>query len=173
MAQWKLEVCIPKCHFPGTWSFPQKSGKSSIQSIREHPLSRPDSVPAFRTGFFLFRLSLENETGIPKFNKKSNLNNGYCCLSYFFVSWVTEKDEKTCFNAETNNFNQRTACRAPIWWSKYTTGYPGSSTLAYIVASWTTAAMWMMVAIKFILDSMFDSFSTLPKISGLLHGQIL
>ena len=29
-----------------------------------------------------------------------------------------EKNEKTCFNAETNNFNQRTACRAPLRLSK-------------------------------------------------------
>ena len=34
---------------------------------------------------------------------------------------MTEKDEKTCFNAETNDFDQRTACRAPVCWSKYTT----------------------------------------------------
>ena len=29
--------------------------------------------------------------------------------------------DKTCFNAKTNNFNQKTACGAPVRWSKYTT----------------------------------------------------
>ena len=32
-----------------------------------------------------------------------------------------EKDEKTCFNAETNDFDKQTACGAPICWLKYTT----------------------------------------------------
>ena len=37
------------------------------------------------------------------------------------IPFVTEKEEETCFNAETNNFDQQTACGAPVWWSKYTT----------------------------------------------------
>ena len=41
-------------------------------------------------------------------------------LRYDFFPLVTEKDEKTCFNAETNDFNQRTACRAPVRWLIYT-----------------------------------------------------
>ena len=45
----KIEVCVPKCHFPGTGYFPKKSGK--FPSIREHPILGPDSVPAFGTGF--------------------------------------------------------------------------------------------------------------------------
>ena len=32
-----------------------------------------------------------------------------------------EKDKKTCFNAEKNDFDQPMACRAPVCWSKYTT----------------------------------------------------
>ena len=32
-----------------------------------------------------------------------------------------EKDEKTCFHTETNDFDQCSACRAPVRWSKYTT----------------------------------------------------
>ena len=53
--------------FPGNWIFPKKSGKSSAPSIWEHPLPGPDSVLAFRTGFFPSGLSPKNETGIPKF----------------------------------------------------------------------------------------------------------
>ena len=34
---------------------------------------------------------------------------------------MTEKYEKTSFHAETNDFDQRTACRAPFCWLKYTT----------------------------------------------------
>ena len=38
-------------------------------------------------------------------------------LSYlfsFFFLLVTEKDKKTRFNTETNDFDQQTACGAPI-----------------------------------------------------------
>ena len=38
-----------------------------------------------------------------------------------FFRLVTEKDKKTCFNAETIDFDQGTACEAPIRWLKYTT----------------------------------------------------
>ena len=48
-----------------------------------------------------------------------------CCAFqscfFLFFPFVTEKDEKTCFNAETNNFDQQSACRAPVHRSKYTT----------------------------------------------------
>ena len=27
-----------------------------------------------------------------------------------------------CFSTKTNDFNQRTMCKAPVCWSKYTTG---------------------------------------------------
>ena len=37
----------------------------------------------------------------------------------FLFPLVMEKDEKTSFNAETNDFDQQTACEAPIRWSKY------------------------------------------------------
>ena len=40
-------------------------------------------------------------------------------LSFFLL--VTEKFEKTCFHAETNDFDQRTERRVPVCWSKYTT----------------------------------------------------
>ena len=40
---------------------------------------------------------------------------------YFDHPLVTEKDRKTCFHTETNDFNQQTACGAPICLSKYTT----------------------------------------------------
>ena len=33
---------------------------------------------------------------------------------------MTEKDVKSCF-CKKNDFDQRTTCRAPIGWSKYTT----------------------------------------------------
>ena len=33
----------------------------------------------------------------------------------------------SCFNTETNDFNQRTACRATVRWSKYTTVNPISN----------------------------------------------
>ena len=39
-----------------------------------------------------------------------------------------EKYEKACFNAKTNDFNQQTACGAPVRWSKYTT--PASLSLS-------------------------------------------
>ena len=35
--------------------------------------------------------------------------------------FVTEKDRKTCENTEKDDFDQQTACRAPVCWSKYTT----------------------------------------------------
>ena len=43
---------------------------------------------------------------------------------FFFLSYfplVMEKDDKTCFNAETNYFDQQTACGAPVSCSKYIT----------------------------------------------------
>ena len=40
---------------------------------------------------------------------------------FSFFPLVTEKDEKTCFHAKTNDFYQGTVCGAPICWSKYTT----------------------------------------------------
>ena len=48
----QIEVCVPKCHFPGTGYFPKKFGKFPVPSIREHPLPGPDLVPAFGTGCF-------------------------------------------------------------------------------------------------------------------------
>ena len=46
-----------------------------------------------------------------------------CYFLYFpfFFPFVTENDEKTCFKTEANDFDQLTACRAPICLSKYTT----------------------------------------------------
>ena len=49
---YKIEVCVPECHFTGTGYFPKKSGKFPVPSIREHPIPGPDSVPAFETGCF-------------------------------------------------------------------------------------------------------------------------
>ena len=49
---YRLEVCVPECHFPETEFFSKKSGKFPVPSIREHPLPGPASVPAFGTGFF-------------------------------------------------------------------------------------------------------------------------
>ena len=55
----------------------------------------------------------------------------FCVVTYFlrfpvfflsFFLFVMEKDGKTCFNTETNYFDQRKACGAPVCWSKYTTG---------------------------------------------------
>ena len=43
--------------------------------------------------------------------------------------FVTEKDEKNCFNAETNHFDQRMALGAPVRWLKYTTGIAAMSFL--------------------------------------------
>ena len=42
-------------------------------------------------------------------------------LFSFFFLLATEKDEKTCFPAETNDFDQQTVCGASIRWSKYKT----------------------------------------------------
>ena len=43
-----IRVCVPECHFPGTGIFPEKSGKSSVPSIREEDVP----IPAFGTGYF-------------------------------------------------------------------------------------------------------------------------
>ena len=42
---------------------------------------------------------------------------------FFFLSFSVSdgKDEKTCFYAETNDFNQQAACGAPVRWLTYTT----------------------------------------------------
>ena len=45
-------------------------------------------------------------------------------MKIFFLSFfpfVTEKDEKTCFDTETNDFDQQTACGVRICWLKYAT----------------------------------------------------
>ena len=43
-------------------------------------------------------------------------------LSIFYLfPFVTEKDGKTCFNTETNDFYQQMVCKALVRWSKYTT----------------------------------------------------
>ena len=34
---------------------------------------------------------------------------------------MTDKDGKTCFYADTNDFNQQTMCGTPICWLKYAT----------------------------------------------------
>ena len=39
----------------------------------------------------------------------------------FFFPYVMEKDKKTRFKQKKKFFDQRTACGAPICWSKYTT----------------------------------------------------
>ena len=44
----------------------------------------------------------------------------FLALSLLFL-FVTEKDGKTCLNGEKDDFDQQTACEAPIHWSKYTT----------------------------------------------------
>ena len=47
-----------------------------------------------------------------------------CAFLSLCFPLVREKDEKICFYAETDDFNQPTACRAPFRWSKYTTDQP-------------------------------------------------
>ena len=44
-------------------------------------------------------------------------------LFSFFFPLVTDKDEKTYFHTETNDFDQPTSCGAPFCWSKYTKKY--------------------------------------------------
>ena len=39
---------------------------------------------------------------------------------FFFFLLLKEKDGKTCLNAEKDDFDHGTACKAPIHWSKYT-----------------------------------------------------
>ena len=42
---------------------------------------------------------------------------------FFFLTFFSISDGKrwkSCFNAETNDFNQWKACGAPVFWSKYT-----------------------------------------------------
>ena len=38
-----------------------------------------------------------------------------------YFSFFFPFDGKTCFSAETNNFDEQMACRAPVRWLKYTT----------------------------------------------------
>ena len=48
----------------------------------------------------------------------------FFCFAFFFLSFfllMTEKKQITCLHAETNDFDRRTACGAPVCWSKYTT----------------------------------------------------
>ena len=45
----------------------------------------------------------------------------FLAFFFLFLPLVTEKDEKTCFKAETNGFDQQMVCGAPVRWSKYTT----------------------------------------------------
>ena len=44
------------------------------------------------------------------------------CAFLSFFPFVTEKEEKTCFNSETNDFDQGMLCGAPVHCSKYTKG---------------------------------------------------
>ena len=46
-----LEVCIPKCHFPGTGFFPEKPRKFPVPSIQEHSLPGPVLVPKIKREF--------------------------------------------------------------------------------------------------------------------------
>ena len=34
---WNIEVCVPKCHFPGTGFFPKNSGNFPVPTNWEHP----------------------------------------------------------------------------------------------------------------------------------------
>ena len=45
----------------------------------------------------------------------------FCIFFSFFVLFllVMDKDKKTYFNAESNDFDQQTACGALVCWSKY------------------------------------------------------
>ena len=62
----KSRVCSMQWRsaFPGF--FPEKSGKFSVPGIQEYPLPGPVPAPPLGTGHFPFRLSRENETGIPE-----------------------------------------------------------------------------------------------------------
>ena len=62
----------------------------------------------------------------PTCNKAQKNNKKHCALlSFFFLFSISDgKKQNTCFNTETNGFNQRTACGAPVRWSKYTTNTP-------------------------------------------------
>ena len=53
----------------------------------------------------------------------------YFCVFLVSFSFETEKDRKTCLNAKKDNFNQKTACKAPICCLKYTTAVSFSSLL--------------------------------------------
>ena len=61
---------------------------------------------------------------------------------------MTEKDEKTCLNAKTNDFDQRTACGAPVRWSKFHNRY---LTMA-IIACYFKFARKKRVCIFFMAD---------------------
>ena len=90
-----LEVCVPKCHFPGTGFSQEKSGKFPVPSIREHPLPGPVSVPPFGTGQFPSRLSPENETGIHKFEISGKIPEIQYWTGNFLLA--TEISQNGCF----------------------------------------------------------------------------
>ena len=59
----------------------------------------------------------------------------YFCtfLSFFFLfSLVTEKDEKTCFHTETNDFDQQMGAPQAFRWSKYTTTLISETAVQFI-----------------------------------------
>ena len=77
------------------------------------------------------RLLLKCEQAVSEWWKAASFFHLFPCFFmlilhflFFFLSFfllVTEKDKKTCFNAETNDFHQRTVWWTLVCWSKYTT----------------------------------------------------
>ena len=52
------------------------------------------------------------------------------------ISFSSSIDGKLHFKAETNDFDQQTACRAPLCWLKYTTpNYSGQQPLKLVFTS--------------------------------------
>ena len=81
-------------------------------------------------------------------------------LSYqfpFAFPFVVGKDGKTCLNAEKNDFNQQTACRASIPWLKYTTP-----------AHLSFSTQYLMVVLSKLRCNMIKTFLCLIEKGGKL-----
>ena len=92
----ELEVCVPECDFLGTGFFPYRSRKSSIPSIWEHPLPAPNSVWAFRTGFFPSCFRPGNIREFPYVNLTFFSKNGVLTLQNLLTSWWTSESPINC-----------------------------------------------------------------------------
>ena len=103
----------------------------------------------------------------------------YFCafLSIFFLFSVSEgKKWKTCFNKETNDFDQQTDSRAPICWLKYTTPTPKTNGPKPTSGGfWCKifVALFIVVSIFGCIFLCFPSYGTLTTLYALHFSQCI